>query len=90
MIKFLVHCLEDKQFVDVFTVDKNASSRRITLYSSFDYSRQYPREISFFKDQLTVPTTCGTQVCQAEGFRLFKQASGRSGKVSPGTKELLF
>ena len=36
------------------------------------------------------PSPRGTQVCQAEGFRLYKQASVRSGKVSPGTKELLF
>ena len=30
------------------------------------------------------------QVCHAESFRLFKQAPGRSEKVSPGAKELLF
>ena len=76
--------------MDVFTVYENASPRRITLYSSFDYSGQYPREISFFTDQLTLPTFRGTQVCQAEGFQLFKQASGWSGKVSAGTKKLLF
>ena len=76
--------------VDVFTVYENASSRRIALYSSFDYSRQYTREILFLTDQLTLPTSHGAQVCQAEGFPLFKQASFRSGKVSPGTKELLF
>ena len=47
--------------------------------SSFDYSRRYPSEISFFIDQLVLPTPRGTQVCQAEGFRLLRQASGRSG-----------
>ena len=69
---------------------ENASSKRIALYSSFDYSLRYPSEISFLTDQLALPTPRGTQVCHAEGFRLFKQASGRSGKVSPATKELLF
>ena len=62
----------------------------MAFYSSSDYSRQYPREISFFTDQLTLPTFRGTQDCQAEGLQLVKQASGRSRKVSPGTKELLF
>ena len=76
--------------MDVFTAYENASSRRIALYNSFDCSRRYPSEISFVTDQLALPTPRGTQVCQAEGFRLFKQASGWSGKVSPGTKELLF
>ena len=77
--------------MDVFTAYENASSRRIALYSSFDFSRRCPSEISFFTDQLALPTPRGTQVCHAEGLRLFKQASqGRSGKVSPGTKELLF
>ena len=37
-----------------------------------------------------VPAVDDMQVCHAEGFRLFKQAPGRSGKVSPGTKEPLF
>ena len=37
-----------------------------------------------------VPAVDDMQVCHAEGFRLFKQAAGRSGKVSLGTKELLF
>ena len=63
----------------------NASS----LYSSFDYPCRYPSEILFFTDQLALPTTRGTQVCQAEGFRLFRQALGRSGKMSPRTKEQL-
>ena len=67
-----------------------ASSRRIALYSSSDFSRRYPSEISFLTDQLALPTPRGTQVCRDKGFRLFKQASGRSGKVSPRTKELLF
>ena len=39
---------------------------------------------------ISTPNPRGTQVCQAEDLRLFKQASGRSGKLSPGTKELLF
>ena len=77
--------------MDIFTAYENAPSRIIVLKSPFDYSRRYRIEISFFTDQLTQsPCPRGTQVCQAEGFRLFKQASGRSGKVSPGTKELLF
>ena len=42
------------------------------------YSRRYPSEISFFTDQLVLPTPRRTQVCQAEGFRLLRQASGRS------------
>ena len=71
--------------MDVFTTYENAS-----LYSSFDYSRWYPSEISFFTDQSALPNPRGTQVCQAEDFGLLKQASGRSGKVSPGTKEQLF
>ena len=65
--------------MDVFTGYENASSRRLALQSSFDYSRRYPSEISFFTDQLVLPTPRGAQVCQAEGFRLFMQASGRSG-----------
>ena len=39
---------------------------------------------------IRTPTPRATQVCQAEDLRLCKQASGRSGKLSPGTKELLF
>ena len=56
------------QFVDVFTAYESASSRRIALYSSFDYFRRYPSGISFFTDQLALPTPRGTQVCKAEGF----------------------
>ena len=44
----------------------------LALYSSFDYSRWYPTEISFLTDQLALPTPRGTQVCHTEGCRLFK------------------
>ena len=50
----------------------------------------YPPEISSCTNQLVLPTPRGTQVCHVESFRLLKKALGRSGKVSPGTNELLF
>ena len=87
--RFQFTASKTNNFCTSVTAYEIASSRRIALYSSFD-SCWCPHEISFFTDQLALPTPCGTQVCHAEGFRLFKQASGRSGKVSPGTKELLF
>ena len=58
--------------MDVFASYENSSSRGIALYSSTDYSRWYPTEISFLTDQLALPTPLGTQVCYAERFRLFK------------------
>ena len=63
--------------MDVFTAYENASSRRITLYSCFDYSCKYPSKITFFTDQLALRTPDGTQVCQAElFFRLNKLRVG--------------
>ena len=64
--------------MDDFTSYENASFRRIALYSSFDYSRRYPSEISFLTDQLALPTPRGTQVCHAEGFRLFKFGANKT------------
>ena len=91
-VKILVHCLDAysgviknlKQKTNYGLLVKDCSQLR----AKFNFSRRYPSEASFFTAQCSTPYPPGSQVCHAEGFRLFKQTSAWSRQVSPGTKGL--